>query len=129
MFSKMLIMTVPVLATSAVQRSFIVRFSWLNQVNSVPTWAIPCVSAVQDMIRCPLCLCFHLAWIWRLLLDPSQFLSMYTVGYVLGCSVTAYTVHQILEILAKTVGILELVEAEHLNRLPRALSVKEVSET
>jgi hypothetical protein len=120
-----LIQAVPVLVTLAVQRSFIMRFSWLNQVNWVPTWAIPLVSAVQAMMHCPLCLCWHLTWIWQLTGDPHHFVSRYTIGYVFGSSVLAYVLHHLIEIAVKIAGTLELIEADYLNTLPKGVSETE----
>lgn len=130
----LLIQSVPVLVSVAWFRGFtnrfsseIARFSLSKHSFNILNLLNHPATVLASLLACPLCLCWHLAWIWSLVIARDQFLSVYTLGYVFGSSVLAYTLHHLIEILVKTANILELLEAEHLNNLPKATEV--VSET
>jgi hypothetical protein len=129
MSSDTLIQAVPVLATLAWFRGFtnrfsgeIERFSLSKHSFNALNFLNPVFTVIASLLSCPLCLCFHAAWIWSLVTDYNHFVSTYTIGYVFGSSVLAYTLHHLIEVVVKTANTLELVEAEHLNRLPKAVA-------
>ena len=105
--------TVPVLATLAWKRSLfpglIHRFSQSKAGTYVPVF-------VFNLLDCPLCLCFHLSWIWIVLTQTHASLPEAS-AYVLGRSVSAYTLHNIIDAVTRYASVKELQEALLLQEL------------